>query len=328
LQRDDPTGTIRAEERMASAPTPLVLPPGLQLELTDRALVIRAEGDVVLGQTLGRRRVDITSGGDLHVALPEVRGDLRCSGRLTLDGAVEAEHLEAREIVLTDAPVRARAITASEQITIGAARLTVDIIIAPEIIIDPRATGRVTVIESLNEREPTRIKGGFSLAEYEELFGDTDAFLEARGAQRLPGRPDPEPMPYIEDLDELEDLPPLDDESDEVTIARLVDDEDVGDPVSIAAEDLEVVPDDDLLNDPSFHKLDEALRRIEACYPGDTPPSLAQLRALVYHRDRQELRAGLTDVWNGVLGFHMQRGTRPNPQVTHTFKVIHGLVQS
>lgn len=330
LRHAEAAGTIGSQERRMSDPAPpFALFEGVELDLTPRALILRTPGAALLDQALGRSRLDVETGGDLTVRLPETRGRLRSGAVLRVHGAVDADILHAREIVLGDAPIRAMALVASERIQIGAARLSVDLIIAPEVVIDRAASGRVTVIESHNEREPTRIKGGFTIAEHEELFGDTDAFLAERGAERLPPREDQDDEP-LEAFIEYDDLPPLDDESDEVTIvaAPRGDDEDVGDPVSIAAEDLEPVMDDELVH-PLHGRLADAVLRIEACYDeGGLPAPVVRLRALVDDGDYDGLRMNITDMWNGVVSHHMQLGVRPHLQVTHAFKVIHGLVQA
>jgi hypothetical protein len=78
--------------------------------------------------------------------------------------------------------------------------------------------------------------------------------------------------------------------------------------------------------DPVQDRIVELLRRIDACYGDDTPPGLAQLRALVARGDVAALRAGLDGAWNGVLGFHVEQGLQPHHQVTHAFRVLHGIV--
>ena len=75
-------------------------------------------------------------------------------------------------------------------------------------------------------------------------------------------------------------------------------------------------------------RLSDALGRIISCYEGtDLPPAVTELQELVEQRDYDALRANITEVWNGLLGFHQKRGIRPHHQVTHAFNVIHGLVQ-
>jgi hypothetical protein len=197
--------------------------------------------------------------------------------------------------VLGRQPVHCTAISADERIAIGPSVLTVDVIIAPEITLDPKASGRVTIIESANERGPTKIKGGFSLADFEDTFGSSAEFLAQRGVRPLPGR---DPVTDVAPEDKTAEMTP-----DRVVALRTAAQEDV------------------------HRRIVEALRRIDACYgDDDTPPGLARLRHLVSARDVGALREGLDGVWNLVLGFHLEKGLQPHHQVTHAFRMLHGFV--
>ena len=110
--------------------------------------------------------------------------------------------------------------------------------------------------------------------------------------------------------------------------------EDVEDPLSLSLDDLEPLVEaveagvTEETNDLQ-QRLNDALGRITACYEGsDLPPAIEELRSLVEHRDYDGLRQSITEVWNGLLGFHQKRGIRPHHQVTHAFNVIHGLVST
>jgi hypothetical protein len=164
------------------------LPEGIRLDLAAGRIDIDYDGDVEIEHDLGLPLGTVRAGGDLTIKLGRVTGKLTAGGVLRVRGSVEATTLHAREVVLGRQPVRCRAITADQRITIGAADLTVDVILAPEIAIDAKASGRVTIIESANERGPTKIKGGFSLADFEDTFGQSVAFLAERGVRPLPGR--------------------------------------------------------------------------------------------------------------------------------------------
>lgn len=291
---------------MSKRPT-FVLPAGLELDLTDETISIRYDGDVHI-EDIGNRRIEeIHAGGDIEIQLEKITGRLVAGGVLTLTGDVDAEHLHAREVVLGRNPIRCKAISATQRITIGPARLSVDCIIAPEIQIAPKASGRVTVIESHNDRGATKIKGGFSLADYDDMFGNADEFLAERGLEPLP--------------DPVEEPP-----------TEVPEEEDVEDPLSLSIEDIEPIverahadaPDEDQLQ----LQLSDALERITSCYEGgELPPAIAELQVLVEKQDYDALRQNITEVWNGLLGFHQKRGIRPHHQVTHAFNVIHGLVQ-
>lgn len=195
-------------------PSELHLTDALQLDLSEsHNLDLRYDGDLVLGTTFGRQLGAVHVSGDLHLDLDLVSGTIVSEGTLTSDGDIDATRLTARVLDLRGGVIRARALAATERIILGAATLKVDVIIAPEILIDPEASGRVTVIESQNERSPNKIKGGFSLEEYEELFGDAVLFLEARGVSPLreleqtlpPHSLDPD---ALTELDSFEDMEP------------------------------------------------------------------------------------------------------------------------
>lgn len=317
------------------------LPEGLKLEITADRIDLEYDGDVHLAQTLGRALGAVVAGGDLTLEIDRVQGDLRAGGTLRITGDVDAERLHAREIVLGKQSVKCRSISADERITIGPGTLNVEVIIAPEITIDPKAQGRVTVIESTNERGATKIKGGFSLADYEDMIGGAQEFLEQRGLRPLgkdgpspAARPAPAPAPAAkaEPPPIKTEPPPVKAGKKEKEKEKPREEEDVDDPLSLSLDDLEPLVDGGEAkpsDDDLYARLSDALGRISACYEGtDLPPAVEELRELVEQRDYDALRQNITEVWNGLLGFHQKRGIRPHHQVTHAFNVIHGLVQA
>ena len=309
------------------------LPAGVDIQVSEGELSITYDGDIVLEQDLGRSLGVVRAGGDLTVRLPEISGDLQAGGTVTCSGTIRAVRVHGRNVVLGDQSITCRTITADETISIGAATLKVDAIVAPAIHLDPTAKGRVTVVESNNERGASKIKGGFSFADYDDMFGNAQEFLSERGIAPLdksvnpaPSRaaapppaaaPPAAPPPPIE-----ESAPPAPEPEDE--------EEDTDDPLSLSLDDLEplmeqAVGDDD---EQLHAQLSDALNRITSCYAGgDLPPAVEELSHLIQQNDYATLRANITEVWNGLLGFHQQRGIRPNTQVTHAFNVIHNLVQ-
>lgn len=315
---------------MAKRPA-FILPEGLKLEIGSERIAIEYDGDVEIEVDLGRAIASLRAGGDLTLKLPKVTGDLVSGGVLRMMGDFDGGVLHGREIVLGRQSIKCRAISADERIVIGAANINCDVIIAPEINLDPKAQGRVTVIESLNERGATKIKGGFSLSDYEDMFGNSREFLAERGLAPL-GTPKPAAAGSREGADTEITAAPRNSPAPQQRHA-----EDTEDPLSLSLDDLEPLvdgrhpgaapePGDD--KDVLHQRLSDALGRITACYEGsDLPPAVAELRELVEHRDYDGLRQSITEVWNGLLGFHQKRGIRPHHQVTHAFNVIHGLVQ-
>ena len=308
------------------------LPADLGLTLTKSAFSLDHDGDVSLHQTLGRTLERVRASGDLTLALDNVTGSIHADGVVHITGDVDADTIYGREVHLHSTSIKARAISASEKIVIGEAKLKVDVLLAPEIDLDSGVNGRVTVIECNGDLPASRLRGGYTLEEYEEDFGDSAAFLAERGVNPL-GEAAEAPQP-AEDSDEEEEE---DDEDDEGDPTESVDrettppdesdehdeEEDEDDPISLNDEQLEPVDADD---DELYPKLSEALERIVSCYDDELPPSVEQLQTNIEARDYDTLRANITDVWTGLLGYHQQRGIRPHHQVTHAFNVIHGLV--
>ncbi|NCG18216.1 MAG: hypothetical protein GWP91_04285 [Rhodobacterales bacterium] len=299
-------------------PPTFVLPKGLELEITDDTISIRYDGDVSLETTMDRDIKEIYSGGDINLTLDKVTGTLSATGTITLDSEVQADVLHGAHIVLGDKPVKCRAISAAGSITIGAAKLAVDCIIAPTIKIDPRASGRVTVLECHNELGSSRIKGGFNLADYEDMFGNADEFLVERGLLRLADTSESttsDPSLSEESTPEIEEIRP--------------EEEDAEDPLSLSIDDIEDIleeefgPEDSALQE----QLSDTLARILNCYADtDVPPAVNELRILVERRDYDILRNNITELWTRLLGFHQKRGIRPHHQATHAFNLIHGLL--
>jgi hypothetical protein len=332
-----------------------ILPDGLDLQVSDGTLSLKYDGNVTLRQTLGCRIGTIDVTGDLELALPEINGTISAGGKITLKSPkVDATIITGAEVnAKAVKTLRARGMQATESIVIGPTRLTIDALLAPNVELDSKATGRVTVIEANNAWGPSNIKGGLSLGDYEEIIGDANEFLSSRGlsaAGAAAAQPPPEvppPLPPVPAADEAETEADVDDLEMEIDDPEPVDEveeieeidevdaeieaetappeleEDTSDPVTLSAQDLEPVEDE------LQPKLQDALKRIVACYEGDElPVSVAELKTLVDARDYDVLKGRITDVWNGLLGFHQKRGIRPHHQVTHAFNVIHGLVQS
>ncbi len=172
-------------------PPPFILPVGLDLDLSDGKLSLTYAGDVQLDTLWGRKIGSIIVGGDLILRCDEtVTGVLKAGGKLILTGKVDADTVQAREVHIGKQEVHCRSISATEKIVVGPANLQVDILIAPEIVLDPKATGRVRIVESRNDPGPTKLRGGYTLKEFTEEYGDPSAFLAERGVTPLPGAVD------------------------------------------------------------------------------------------------------------------------------------------
>ncbi|MBN2798097.1 MAG: hypothetical protein JXX28_03040 [Deltaproteobacteria bacterium] len=328
--------------------SPFSIPAGVDLSVVDGKLSVHHDGDIILEQTMGLVLERAEAGGDLTLTLPLATGDLVAGGRLTLKGDADAGLIFGDVVVIAGGKIKARAIAASSRIVIGAAHLSVDVLIAPEIRIDPNADGRVTVIESHGEVGPSKIKGGFNLREYEEIFGDANDFLAARGLEPLaagepqrapepPAAPEEQPEPAAERVtvpaaanDFVQEDVAEEDEREEDDADEPVDDddsedddsEDDDDPQTLRVEDMEPLEDELAI------RLDDAIRRIEGCYTGlETPDAVQRLADLIARREYRQLKLSITEIWNSLLKFHQEKNLRPHHQVTHSFNQIHGLVQ-
>lgn len=311
-----------------------VLPADLDLKLTDSAFSLNHPADVTLNQTLGRAIEKIQCGGDLTLDCGPVNGTLHANGVVHITGDFDGDTIFGREVHLLGDNINARAISASERIVIGAAKLRVDVILAPEIELDKQARGRVTVIECHGDLPPSRVRGGYTLEEYEEDFGNSAEFLAERGVAPLGEAAEPPVIPELDEdfgTDEAFDMGEDVEASEEVDepIADTVSDEldedgEDDEPIALNGDDLTPIEDDE---DELYIKLSDSLERIVSNYEAsELPEPVAQLQSFISQRDYDGLRNSITDVWTGLLSYHQQRGIRPHHQVTHAFNVIHGLV--
>jgi hypothetical protein len=329
---------------------PLQIPAELELDLSDpHTIDLRYPGDVTLGQTFGRQLGSVWAGGDLTLEVPNVTGTCVAQGVLRISGDVDATRLTGRELHLTGNSIRARALSATERIVIGAARLKVDVIIAPVIEIHSKASGRVTVIESLNDRSPTKIKGGFTLTEYDELFGDAVDFLSQRGVAPL------DSLQTLDQFDDLEVLPEGALEEVEAEIIELQDSEtlepstldilpaelDLNEETGIVEDAAPLPPraptpmlppltERITLEDPVaiawYGKVDDVVTDIEVAYGDRAPAPMAELIRVVASRRQEALTHGLVAVWRDVVRHHRQTREPLKPQVSHGFRVLNDLV--
>jgi cytoskeletal protein CcmA (bactofilin family) len=283
---------------------------------------------------------------------------LHCEGQLEISGNISGNIITGQTVILTGDTVVVKAVSATEKVVIGAGHVKVDVVIAPEVEIHEGATGRITVIESKQTSPLGSVKGGFSLDEYEDLFGDAIQFLKDRGVSPLDSNEQTEVQPaqtIVEvtsapqiDSSEaeaaLEEASPLEEETgpeqsvvlEEESLSKTPEveavveydeEEDEDDVIEIVAA--AVVEKEDRNSTSELHpQLLEAIVRITSCYEGaEVPTAVTDLETLVHNKDYDALRTNITDVWNGLLGFHQSKGIRPHHQVTHAFNVIHGLIQ-
>ncbi len=183
--------------------TPLVLAVGAELILGPGTLVVQHTGDVVLETTLGRRLVRLESGGDVTLRAPRSTGVIVAKGSVKVESDTDADELRGDTVELGAVEVNTRVIVATKRIVIRAgARVSADILVAPEILIDPNAQGRVKLMDCMNERQPTKVRGCLSLSEYESDHGGVADFLARRGVTPINALPI-----SAEDTDRVDAIP-------------------------------------------------------------------------------------------------------------------------
>ena len=149
---------------------------------------------------------DLDVDGDLHVNRLHVGGAIHVGGNTVLGGDLEFDVLDLPGTVhlrgdlhgkllrgdvihLEGAAVNVRGIQARTRLVLGACKLTVDAIVAPEVVASAQTSGRASVIETRSELGRLQVKGCLSLADYAEMFGSPESFLAERGLVALDGAP-------------------------------------------------------------------------------------------------------------------------------------------
>lgn len=351
------------------------IPNGLRLSPGTDGIDVEFDGDIVLQGNpqpkLGRVR---STGGDIIVqmdldagALEAPSGTVQASSTLrvnrilartiTLHGSVTADEIDASamaelrgtivagriaaESVLADGPsLTARVIEGRRSIRVGRGRVLSDILIAPNVLLDPSATGKVKVVESLNDLGAHAVRGCLRLSDLEDMGGNAASFLSERGLKPLAPAPEvptlvpppaapvaPPPAAPVAAPPKPQAAPPaVSAESPTVAFTRR----------SLAEADLRTLdgevtpeqPDEAAPLDPVQEEINQILGRILACYAGgEIPPAVADLRDWVGRRDYGAVRDGITSAWNQLLKFHQKQGMRIQPQVTTNFNQLNSLVR-
>ncbi len=178
-------------------PAALVIPTGVRLHAGRKGVSVEHTGDILL---------EAAPGGDLERVISRegsvtLRGRLRIdrveapNGTVLVEGPLQADHVLADVVEIAASAFQARAVRGRRRIVVGPVRVNVDVLMAPHIEIDPKATGRAPIVESHNDPGPNGIKGGFSVAEYGDLLGDAVKFLADRGLEPLEPPPSTAEVP-------------------------------------------------------------------------------------------------------------------------------------
>ncbi|MBN1337576.1 MAG: hypothetical protein JXB39_16605 [Deltaproteobacteria bacterium] len=169
-----------------------VIPAGVRFHAGQQGVSVEHAGDIMLEAPIGGRleRVRSRDGSVFIHGRATIEHIEAPNGTVRLEGPVQAGYVQGDIVELAGSPVRARAVRGHRQIVVGAIRIDVDVLMAPRIDIDPKASGRAPIIECHNEPGPNAIKGGFSAAEYGDLLGDARKFLADRGLEPLEPAPE------------------------------------------------------------------------------------------------------------------------------------------
>ena len=301
-----------------------------------RASDIKAGNDVSVRGALSARRG--TFAGSASVTGGLTSDILSVVGLVSVGGVVSVGTVRAGDIDFSGEMVTARGLQARNSIHIGPGRVQIDAMIASEVRVDARTSGRATIIESQNDLGTNSIKGGFRLADYAEMFGDPAAYLSDRGLT-APGdagaapAPSPAPAPQFAPVGRAEPVAE--------PVAAVVYATEVSVPVvveAVSADDadldeaepelVEVEPVSPAESHPLHDELVDAVEKIIERYAEtERPPAVDHLRALILRQAYDEVRAEITTIWSDLVKFHQKRGLRIQHQVTTTFNTINTLVK-
>jgi hypothetical protein len=291
-------------------------------------------------------------GGDLHVEGDVVGEVVVAAGAVRVRGSTQARNIRGYEVTLAGPLLQARAVQAARSVNLSATQVTVDVIFAPHVTIEPHASGRVSMIECANELGPKALKGCFRLADWQEMFGDPVPWLAERGVDPNATQGSPSPA---------ESVPPPPPPVAEV----------LGLPVAIAAEetwngkiDLEAIRAEALAEasrsapeapvSPPLPEIPEvvdeapaaaplvaseasgevhgqlmqAATRLSEAYGGaEVPRAVDDLCTLIAIRDYAGVRGRITGMWSDIGRFHRERGTKIPAAVTAAFNQINALAR-
>ena len=282
------------------------LPPEATLAVVDGRVSLTYPGDLRLSGTFGGTLASVEVTGDLTVDIQEMEGDLKAGGHIEVLHPLKAGRVHGKTVRLASGSIHCQAVSADERVDVGPVEIRIDGLIAPIVALDTRSSGRVTVLECHNKPDTSHLKGAFSLEDYEEAFGNVEAFLEERGLSR----PGPVPEGVV--------MP--------VAKQRKPSPSPSGHRASGPAIEWTPLPPPRL--DERDQRIKKAYRKIMDTYANMTPPAeLTRMGAIIEQRDYPALREQINVVWEAMIEHHQKQGVRPHHSVANAFNVIHGLVQ-
>jgi len=95
------------------------------------------------------------------------------------------------------------------------------------------------------------------------------------------------------------------------------------------AENVAVVEEEGSADqNPIANELLDTVNLIVSCYDETgVPPAVTELHGLISAGEYEEVRSEITNIWNSLLKYHQQTGTRLQHQVTTTFNTINSIVR-
>lgn len=168
---------------------------------------LRVGGDLRATQLAPGASIEVggaVTAGDLQVSSLVAGGGLQATrvqadGLVRLAGTIQAGRVDADTIEVGGGRLEVKVIQGRTAVSIGAMPVRADIVIAPTVTLAPKATGRISVVESNTEVGASKVKGCLSLEDLEDLFGNAEQFLAERQVQRLGGAPVPKARPLEEE---------------------------------------------------------------------------------------------------------------------------------
>ncbi len=312
----------------------LVIPAGVQIEHHENGLRVLNDGDIVILGGLGQPldQVSSTKGSvTLHTEAPlrlerieAPHGDVDLAGDLTVNTVM------ANNVLVGSGKLTAGAIVGEASIRLEGDELAADILATPEVEIADHVRGRATVIESNNELGPHRLKGGFRLSEYLDLFPggeaildrypEVKAFLDRQAEQEAGGATEGGSLESIEEIQELEPssletTEHPDRDTDVLTLTDAVE-------TKAAAAASSQGADDDL-----YESLYSAFLKVRGCYAGDIPAPLQTLEGMLEARSFKKLKKRIPALWNELIQYHKQQKLEVANAVTHNIQKMTQILQ-
>ncbi len=318
----------------------LVIPAGVRIDVGENGFRISNPGDIVIHGALDHP-LDVIASSDGSVTLdaadPVTLNRIEAPrGEVKLAGELSVRTVYARRVSMVSGKLSAGSIVAEERIELEGEVLQADILATPSVEISDDLKGRATVIECVEEPGPHRLKGGFRLEEYLDLFPagdeilakypDVNAYLDQASSDEAETTDADSSLESIEEVEELEpsSLETADQGDREGEVLTLTDPVHTapGRPLPESTKEAQS-GDDDL-----YQYLSETYLKVIGCYTGvSLPPQLRTIERLIESRDFVTLKKRITSLWNELIQYHKREGINLGNTVTHNIQKMKQLLQ-